>query len=186
MARMPPAAICSVPSDGSRLAVPGRERGPEDLLGLLGHEEDRAASRRPPRPSWRRSSRPSAATQIGMRGRTGWLMSLSALPSPVPSPGGQRDVVRRAVVGERRLAGPHVAADLDDLAGAGERAVVGHAVEALDHLRARGAEPEDGSGRPRGRRRRRPSWRSASACGCRWAGWPSRSRPARSWRPGSP
>ena len=32
---------------------------------------------------------PSAATQIGMRGRTGWLMILSGLPSPVPCPAGR-------------------------------------------------------------------------------------------------
>ncbi len=31
---------------------------------------------------------PSAATQMGMVGRTGWAMILSALPSPVPWPGG--------------------------------------------------------------------------------------------------
>ena len=31
---------------------------------------------------------PSAATQIGMRERTGWLISLSGLPRPVPSPAG--------------------------------------------------------------------------------------------------
>ena len=51
-------------------------------------------------------------------------------------------MVRRPVVGQRRLAGPHVAADLDDLAGPGKRPVVGHAVEALDHLGPRRAEAE--------------------------------------------
>src|SRR5208283_6047981 len=54
----------------------------------------------------------------------------------------ERDVVRRPVVRQRRLAGPHVAADLDDLPGPGERAVVGHAVEALDHLGPRRAQAE--------------------------------------------
>ena len=47
-----------------------------------------------------------------------------------------------AVVGERLAA--HAAPDeVDDLAGAAERLVVGDAVEALDHLRAGRAEAED-------------------------------------------
>src|SRR3712207_9164856 len=41
------------------------------------------------------------------------------------------------------LAPPHLAADLDDLPGAGDRLVVGHAVEALDDLWPRRAEAED-------------------------------------------
>ena len=52
-----------------------------------------------------------------------------------------------------RLAAPDLAADLDDLPGAGERLVVRHAVEALDHLRARRAEAED---RPAARQRVEP------------------------------
>ena len=31
---------------------------------------------------------PSEAIVMGMRGRTGWLMSFSGLPRPVPSPAG--------------------------------------------------------------------------------------------------
>ena len=57
-------------------------------------------------------------------------------------PLGQRDLVARPVVLDA-LAAPHLAADVDDLAGAAERLVVGDAVEALDHLRARRAEAED-------------------------------------------
>src|SRR6201998_112014 len=37
---------------------------------------------------------------------------------------------------------PHLTADIDDFASAGYRGVVGHTVEALDDLWARGAEPE--------------------------------------------
>ena len=32
---------------------------------------------------------PSAATQMGILGRTGWAMIFSAFPSPVPSPAGR-------------------------------------------------------------------------------------------------
>ena len=35
---------------------------------------------------------PSDATQIGIRGRTGWAMILSGLPSPVPCSGGSGNV----------------------------------------------------------------------------------------------
>ena len=141
MAKMPPAAICSVPSEGSRLAAPASSDGPKTSLTFSGTKK---MGSHPSATSAVMATffSPSAATQIGIRGRTGWLISLRGLPSPVPSSGGQGDVVRRTVVGERGLAGPHVAADLDDLAGAGERSVVGHAVEALDHLGARGAETE--------------------------------------------
>jgi hypothetical protein len=40
------------------------------------------------------------------------------------------------------LTTPYLAADIDDFAGAGNRGVVGHAVEALDDLWARGAQAE--------------------------------------------
>lgn len=56
--------------------------------------------------------------------------------------GGQRHPVVLALE-LQALAAPHPAADLDDLAGAADRRVVGHAVEALDHLRAGGPEAED-------------------------------------------
>ena len=42
-----------------------------------------------------------------------------------------------------RLAAQALAQELDDLAGAAQRLVVGHAVEALDDLRAGGAEADD-------------------------------------------
>ena len=117
MARRPPAAICSGSSEGSRLAAPAAERRPEDLLDLVGDEEDRQPA-------------------VGHLGRHGDVLlaqrgdpdrdarahrvvdDLERLAEPGPLAGRQRDVVRGAVVGERRLAGPDVAADLDDLAGA--------------------------------------------------------------------
>jgi hypothetical protein len=47
-----------------------------------------------------------------------------------------------SLVRERRLAPPHLAADLDDLARAAQGIVVGDAVETLDDLGARRAETE--------------------------------------------
>jgi hypothetical protein len=58
-------------------------------------------------------------------------------------PGGERQRVVLAVVGELLFALPHLAADVDDLAGPPERRVVGHTVEALDHLWSRRADAED-------------------------------------------
>jgi hypothetical protein len=40
------------------------------------------------------------------------------------------------------LAPPHLPADLDELPGTADRRIVGHAVPALDHLRARCAYAE--------------------------------------------
>jgi hypothetical protein len=74
--------------------------------------------------------------------------------------GGQRDRVQPVMFDP--LPAPHRAADLDGLPGARHRLVVGHAVEALDHLRAGRAEPEQEpavgqrvqpGGRHRGQRR---------------------------------
>ena len=59
-----------------------------------------------------------------------------------PLPLGQRDLVVGTLVDEA-VTPPHRAADLDDLAGAGQRSVVRDPVEALDDLRARGAQPQD-------------------------------------------
>jgi hypothetical protein len=56
---------------------------------------------------------------------------------------GQREL-EDPVAGER-LAAQAAADQLDDLAGPAERVGVGQAVEALDHLRARGAEAQDGA-----------------------------------------
>ena len=84
----------------------------------------------------------SDAHQIGMLDRTGWLMSLSGLPSPVPSPSGSGIwTVSPSYV--EPLAPPHHAADVDVLLDARHRLLVGHAVEALDDLRAGGAEAAD-------------------------------------------
>ena len=55
---------------------------------------------------------------------------------------GQRDLVIGTLVDEA-VAPPHRAADLDDLAGAGQRCVVRDPVEALDDLRPGGAQPQD-------------------------------------------
>ena len=68
-------------------------------------------------------------------------ISFSGLPRPVPCAGGSGSVIGAAVVGQR-LAGPHLAADLDDLAGAQQRPVERHAVPAFDDLRPRAAEAE--------------------------------------------
>ena len=83
MARMPPAAIWSVPSDGSRLAVPAARAGPKTSFALSGTKK---SGSHPSAISAVMATffSPRAATQMGMRARTGWLMSLSALPSPVP------------------------------------------------------------------------------------------------------
>ena len=142
MASSPPAAICSVPSAGSRLAVPAASEGPKTSLALSGtkkigqpavrhlggHGDVLLAERGHP---------------DGDAGTDRVVDELQCLAEAGAHAGGQGDVVHRAVVGQRRLAGPHVPADLDDLARPRQRAVVGDAVEALDHLGARGAEPED-------------------------------------------
>ena len=84
-------------------------------------------------------------------------MSLQGLAQAGAALGGQRNLVVLAVVGDP-LAAPHLPADLDDLAGAAQRRVERHAVEALHHLRARraDAEPEPAVGdvvEPGGRHR---------------------------------
>ena len=80
-------------------------------------------------------------------GADGPADDLEGLAEPGPLLLGQGQVVVRPVVGERRLTGPHLAADVDDLAGAPDGLVVGDAVEALDHLGARRAEAEHGRAR---------------------------------------
>ena len=76
----------------------------------------------------------SDAHQIGTASRTGRLISLSGLPSPVPFALGQRDVDRLAVEVDD-LATDDPPHDLDRLLDARHRLLVGHAVEALDDLR---------------------------------------------------
>jgi hypothetical protein len=80
---MPPAAICSVSSEESRLAVPVSSEGPKTSFALSGTKK---MGSQPSATSAVMATffSPSAATQMGMRGRTGWLMILSALPRPVP------------------------------------------------------------------------------------------------------
>ena len=142
MASRPPAAISQRAERGVALGRARVQRRPEDLPGLVRHEED-------------------GQPAVGHLGRHGHVLlaqrghpdrdagahrvvdDLERLAQPGPLPLGQGDVIGGAVMGERRLAGPDRAADLDDLAGAGQGAVVGHAVEALDDLGARGAEAED-------------------------------------------
>ena len=88
IARIPPAAICNVSSDGSRLAVPAAREGPKTSLAFSGKKK---IGSQPSATSAVMATffSPRAATQIGMRGRTGWLINLRGLPSPVPSPGGR-------------------------------------------------------------------------------------------------
>ena len=54
----------------------------------------------------------------------------------------ERQLVAGAVV-LHHLAAPNLAADLDQLTLAADRAVVGHAVPALDHLRARRTDAQN-------------------------------------------
>ncbi len=56
---------------------------------------------------------------------------------------GKRKLVVLAIVGQLLFAGPDLAADLNDLAGAAERRVVGNTVPPLDDLRPRRTETED-------------------------------------------
>ncbi len=83
MAKIPPAAICSGSSDGSRLAAPAASDGPNTSFAFSGTKK---MGSQPSATSAVIATffAPSEATQIGMRGRTGWLMILSGLPSPVP------------------------------------------------------------------------------------------------------
>ncbi len=163
MASRPPAEICRGPRAGSRLADPRASARPHTSFAFSGMKKN---GNQPSATSAVMATfrSPREATQMGIRGRTGWPMILRGRPRPVPSSGWQRYVVLRPVVDQGRLAGPDLAADLDDLAGAPERSVVGDAVPALDHLRPRGPqaqlEPAFRQGvdacRGHGQERRRP------------------------------
>ncbi len=87
MARMPPAAICRVSSEGSRLAAPALSEGPKTSFTFSGTKK---MGSQPSATSAVMATffSPRAATQIGMRERTGWLISFRGLPRPVPSPAG--------------------------------------------------------------------------------------------------
>ena len=86
-ATMPPAEIWSRPRSGSRSAVPALRSSPHTDWNLSGSKKI--------------GNHPSAyfavfftdwpirlAQKIGMFSRTGWLISLSGLPRPVPWPSG--------------------------------------------------------------------------------------------------
>ena len=83
--------ICSGPSSGARLAKPVASAGPNTSCIFSGST---ACGSQPVASSAviARFLSPSAATQIGMSARRGWLISLSALPSPVPWSGGSGTV----------------------------------------------------------------------------------------------
>ena len=70
MARIPPAAICKVPSEGSRWVVPAARAGPNTSLALSGTKK---MGSQPSATSAIMATffSPRAATQIGMRERTG-------------------------------------------------------------------------------------------------------------------
>jgi hypothetical protein len=119
----------------------GIERGAEDLLGLLGHEEQRepavgdlgghgdvllAQGGHPDRD-------PGA---LGVPDDLEGLAQTGALPL------GERDLIRHALMSEGSLPGPDLAADVDDLAGPRQWAVVGHSVKPLDDLWSRRTQPE--------------------------------------------
>ena len=141
MATAPPAADLERPELGVALGQAGVEVGAPHLLRLLGQEEQRHP----------------AVGDLG--GHLDVLRAERRDPDRDPGPHGVGDDLERLaqpgallgraaaacsapVVGEAVLAGPHLAADLDDLPGAAERLVVRDAVPALDHLRARRAEAE--------------------------------------------
>ncbi len=84
---------------------------------------------------------PSDAIQIGTDGRSGFVEQLERLAEPGALPLGQRQ--REDAVVPQRLAAQAAADQVDDLAGAAERLVVRHSVEALDHLRPARPEAED-------------------------------------------
>ena len=139
---MPPATTSSGPRLAGRLAVPAASASPQTSSRLLGREEERQPAvgvlrgaldvllRRAPR---RRSGPPA---------RSGLVSIFSGLPRPVPWPAGSG---RWKILPScsSALAAQRHPDDVDDLAGAAQRLVVGQAVPALDDLRAGGAEAED-------------------------------------------
>ena len=84
---------------------------------------------------------PRAATQRGTAGALGLVEQLERLAEAESLVRWQRE--REDAVADQGLATQPHAQDLDDLAGAAERLVVRQTVEALDHLGAGRAEPED-------------------------------------------
>ena len=84
---MPPTVIWSGSSEGSRLARPASSDSPHTSCAFSGTNsmgiQPSAISAVMATFLW-----PSEAIQIGICGRTGRPMILSAFPSPVPSPAG--------------------------------------------------------------------------------------------------
>ena len=78
---------------------------------------------------------------------------------------GERQRVVRAGVGDRALASQHLADDVDDLAGAGQRLAERRAVPALDHLRPAHSHAQDDPAVARGGPASARASRSTSASG---------------------
>ena len=124
---------------GGRLAAPCASASPQ-TSGLLGVEEERqpavghlggqldvlVAQRRDPHRD---------------AGALGLVEQLQRLAQAAALVRGQRELEDAVVVSA--LAAQTLPEDVDDLAGAAQRLVVGEPVEALDHLRAGGAEADD-------------------------------------------
>lgn len=122
-----------------RLAVPARRASPH-VVGLLWEVEHRL-------PAF--GDLGGQFDVLGAQGGDGDRNALThrvvdqvqGLAQPGATVGGQRQLVVLAVVVEV-LAPPHLAADLDHLAGTPQRRVERHAVEAFHHLRSGGADSE--------------------------------------------
>ena len=142
MASMPPAEMSSRLRLGIALGEAGLQLSAPHLVVLLGDEHDRQPAvgdlgrrldaavlqARPP-------DRDVAAHRM--------VDELQRLAEAGALPWRQRRLERLALVVELLLALPDHAAGLDVLLDPLHRLLVRHAVEALDHLRAAGAEAED-------------------------------------------
>ena len=122
------------------LGEAGGERVAPHLLETIGHEVDRL-----PDVGHLRGELDVLRADRGERDRDVLGRRAVHEPDRLAQPRatlGERQVVGDAVVLDL-VAAPHLAADLDRVAGARDRLLEGHAVPALDHLRARRTEPED-------------------------------------------
>ncbi len=136
----PPATISSGPSGRTRLAYPRRSASPQTVSGFSGQKKI--------------GSQPSASSAVSSTLRSpsrgevdrdmvahGMRRQLQRFAQARALIGRHRQVIRLAVVAAGFRGARHPA-DLDDLARAQQGSVIHHAVETLDHLRARCAEPE--------------------------------------------
>ena len=141
MASAGPAIHLELAQRGIALGLAGGQRLAPHVLRLLGQVEDRL-----PALGDLGGQLDVLGPQRGHQYRNAFadrlIDQLERLAESGALVGGQRDGVVLALV-LQALAAPHLTADLDDFAGAGDRGVVGHAVEALDDLRAGGAQAED-------------------------------------------